>query len=89
MIVVDKRGKRIEEIINSGTDRPQKKAKEKELSSNIEKNINLLKDIIGFSDDVVFRFFRLGNKLGIKAVIIFIDGLVDNRLSMRVFYSHY
>ncbi|WP_230868197.1 spore germination protein [Iocasia frigidifontis] len=79
MIVVDKRGKRIEEIINSGTDRPQKKAKEKELSSNIEKNINLLKDIIGFSDDVVFRFFRLGNKLGIKAIIIFIDGLVDKQ----------
>lgn len=71
---------RIKEIINSGTDNPGEKAQEKKLSKKLKENLQLIEDIIGLSDDVVIRKFTLGNKLGIKAALIFIDGLIDKQV---------
>ncbi|MFW6288108.1 MAG: spore germination protein [bacterium] len=72
--------KRIEELISSGTDDIEKKTEVKKLKEKLEENLQLIDDIIGYSDDVVVRKFRLGNKLGIKAAIIFIDGLIDKQV---------
>ncbi|MFW6305872.1 MAG: spore germination protein [Bacillota bacterium] len=71
---------RIEEIISSGTDNTEKTINEKKLSTNLEENLKLIEDIIGYSDDVVIRKINLGSKLGIKAALVFIDGLIDKNV---------
>lgn len=71
---------RIEEILSNQTDNPEKKSKEEKTSKNLKENLKLIEDIIGFSDDVVVRKFHLGAKTGIKAAIIFIDGLIDKQV---------
>lgn len=71
---------RIKEIISSRTDNPEKKTLEKKLSKKLKENIHLVEDIIGFSDDLVIRKFTLGNRLGIEAALIFIDGLIDKQI---------
>ncbi|ACL68773.1 spore germination protein [Halothermothrix orenii] len=70
---------RIDEIISSNTDRPGEKTSKKKLTRDIKKNEKTIEDIIGFSDDVNFREFKLGKKLKIKATLIYIDSLVDKK----------
>lgn len=72
--------KRIDEIISNQSDNPGKKTKEGKTRKNLKENLKLIEDIIGFSDDIVIRKFQLGNKLGIKAALIFVDGLVDKQV---------
>ena len=72
--------KRVEEVISSRTDNPEKKSKERKLNNKLKENLKLIEDIIGFSDDVIIRKFKLGNRLGIKAALIFIDGLIDKQI---------
>jgi len=71
---------RVDEIISNQTDNPGKKVLNKSLSKKLQENLKLMEDIIGFSDDVVIRKFQLGDKLGIKAALIFIDGLIDKQV---------
>lgn len=51
-----------------------------EFSEDIETNLNPLKGIIGRSSDIIIRRFVFGPKKNIQAALIFIDGLIDNKL---------
>ncbi len=51
-----------------------------QLTNNLNKNLSLLQDILGHSNDVNIREFCFGNQGKIKALLIFIDGLVDARI---------
>lgn len=48
-----------------------------QLTTNLHKNLSLLQDILGNSSDVNIREFCFGNQGKTKALLIFIDGLVD------------
>lgn len=50
------------------------------MSKKLQENLEFIEDIIGFSDDVVIRKFQLGDRLAIKAALIFIDGLIDKQV---------
>lgn len=71
---------RIDEIISNQTDNPGEKARNRLLSKKLQENLEFIEDIIGFSDDVVIRKFQLGDRLAIKAALIFIDGLIDKQV---------
>lgn len=51
-----------------------------EFSQDLEKNINILKGIIGNSSDIIIRKFAFGSKKKIQAALIFIDGLINETL---------
>ena len=48
----------------------------RELTSNLENNLLMIKEIIGHSFDVVIRPFKIGH-IERKAAVIYVDGLVD------------
>lgn len=48
-----------------------------EISHDLRKNLNILKDIFGTSRDIIIREFAFGHKRQVKAALIFIDGLTD------------
>ena len=45
------------------------------LDKSLDKNAQLLKDLLGKSDDTIFREFYFGVKYQTKALVSFIDGL--------------
>jgi len=47
------------------------------LSRNLKQNLNILRNILGNSNDINIREFTFGDKGKINAALIFIDGLVD------------
>lgn len=47
------------------------------ISSSLEENIEVLKKLLGNSDDVILRRITIGNANRLSAVIIVVDGLVD------------
>jgi spore germination protein KA len=51
-----------------------------EFSQDLEKNLNTLKGIIGNSNDIIIRKFAFGSKKRIRAVLIFINGMIDTTL---------
>jgi len=51
--------------------------KEQVLRKNLKKNLSILKEILGESNDIIFREFVMGGKNKIPAAIIYLDGLVD------------
>ena len=53
------------------------KSSQSSLSHDLKKNLNILRDILGTSSDVVIREFAFGHKIQINGALIFIDGLVD------------
>lgn len=50
------------------------------IHQELESNITNLKNVLGKSDDVIFRDFKFGDKKQVKALICFIDGLGDKKL---------
>lgn len=53
---------------------------DRKLTTNVEK----LKKLLGTSDDVIFKEFKLGNKEKTKVFICYIDGLIDKSLLNEV-----
>lgn len=53
-------------------------------SDNLSKKLNYVTEITGKSDDVVIRPFSFGNKDGIAAAMIYVDGLVDDRALQKM-----
>jgi spore germination protein KA len=51
-----------------------------EFSQDLEKNVDMLKGIIGNSVDIVIRKFAFGSKKKTQAALIYIDGLIDKTL---------
>ncbi len=47
------------------------------LSKDLSENVDILKQLLGNSDDIIFRDFTIGNANELKAVLILVDGLVD------------
>jgi hypothetical protein len=50
---------------------------DQELSLDLDENVSRLREIIGGSDDIIFRHFRIGNASELPAVVVFIDGMVN------------
>ncbi|WP_406542423.1 spore germination protein [Clostridium ljungdahlii] len=59
------------------------------LSTSLEDNLNVLKNILGSSSDIIYREFSFGSKLQINAAIIFLDGMTEkatiNKLIIKPF----
>lgn len=76
---------------NSGIldENAEDKTEEIELSSNINQNVNILKNILGESDDIVYRTFSFGKSSEINAIIIFLKDMVKsseiNNIIMQLF----
>ncbi|MHC1684793.1 MAG: spore germination protein [Clostridiaceae bacterium] len=51
-----------------------------DLLTNINENINNIKNLMGISTDIIFREFTFGKDVKINAVLIFIDGLTEKIL---------
>ncbi|OAA92884.1 spore germination protein [Clostridium coskatii] len=47
------------------------------LSTSLEDNLNVLKNILGSSSDIIYRKFSFGSKLQINAAIIFLEGMTE------------
>jgi len=60
----------------------QDEAEEKKvvLTSNLEENIRMLSARLGRSPDINIRRLKLGSKKKLGAVVIFVDGLIDQQL---------
>lgn len=58
----------------------ESKNTEQELSSNLHENINHLKEVLGNSDDLIIREFKLGNPLQHKVASVYINGLTDKTI---------
>ncbi|SMC26960.1 spore germination protein KA [Clostridium acidisoli DSM 12555] len=56
------------------------KNKESTIYADIDINLNNLKKIIGKSDDIVFREFKISEHIGIRAFACFVEGLVDKEV---------
>ncbi len=59
----------------------KKTGEEKQKTQNkktLKENIDLIKDIMGESPDIVFRHFQISEDENLKACIVYIDGLVNN-----------
>lgn len=48
-----------------------------EISRDLRTNLNILKDIMGTSSDIIMREFAFGHQRQVKAAVVFIDGLTD------------
>lgn len=58
-------------------------AYDRPFSRGLQENIEILKKLMGNSDDVVFREFEIGTANQLPAVLVFIDGLVDKETIQR------
>ena len=67
---------------NSQNDSPEQKENDIKVSSSIDENINILKDIfhLPVNQDVIIREFKIARE--IEACVVFIDGMVD-----KVYYT--
>ncbi|GBF34545.1 spore germination protein GerKA [Desulfocucumis palustris] len=52
--------------------------KQMAVMSRLEDNLNLMKNIFGLNNDVVFRHFRLGAAEQTGAAVVYVDGMTDN-----------
>ncbi len=50
---------------------------EPELSFSLKDNLNILKKILGSSNDIIYREFSFGSKLQINAAVIFLEGMTE------------
>ncbi|KJS87212.1 MAG: spore gernimation protein KA [Peptococcaceae bacterium BICA1-8] len=56
----------------------QKKLSQPNLSQNLKENLKVLRNLLGQSNDIVFREFSFGYEGKINAALIFLDGMTDN-----------
>jgi len=47
------------------------------ISPDLKQNIKTLKDILGISDDIIFREFNFGCKKQVSGSLLFVDGMAD------------
>jgi spore germination protein KA len=52
---------------------------EQTVYSNIDANLNHLKNLLGTSNDVIYRLFNLTGKRNIRLAVIYVDGLADSK----------
>ena len=50
------------------------------LSKSLERNLQILREALGQSSDVIIRDMKIGTNSNVDAVVIYIDGLVDRDL---------
>lgn len=62
---------------NINEDDSIQKSSQDNLSQNLKKNLNTLRDILGTSSDIIIREFAFGHKGQISGALIFIEGLTD------------
>lgn len=60
---------------------PQSQAKQKSepIDLVLTDNIQKIKELLGNSDDIIMREIRIGKDGGIKACVVFTDGLIDSQ----------
>ena len=50
------------------------------LTKNLEKNLYILREVLGQSNDVIIRSVKIGSDRNVDAAVVFIDGLIDRNL---------
>lgn len=50
------------------------------LSKNLEESLNILRDNLGQSNDVIIRRVKIGSDRNVDAAVVYIDGLIDRNL---------
>lgn len=66
------------EKFNDGT--VEEKVLQPELSISLKENLNVLKSILGSSNDIIYREFSFGSNMQINAAIIFLEGMTEKNL---------
>jgi len=61
--------------INNGN--IEQKTLQSELSVSLKDNLNTLKNILGSSNDIIYREFSFGFKMQINAAVIFLEGMTE------------
>ncbi|URZ18703.1 spore germination protein [Clostridium felsineum] len=64
---------------NNNNSNPTFEKNELKLSSNLTKNINTLKNIMGLSSDIIYREFSFGSKMHFNAALIFLKGMTEKK----------
>ena len=67
----------VQEDLKVPPPRPIEDEQDQPLSIDLAENVDLLRQRVGASDDVVFRDFKINNICELKATLVFVDGLVD------------
>lgn len=49
----------------------------KNISKDIQKNLDYIKELLNNCDDLVVREIEVGEILSVKMAIVYIDGLID------------
>lgn len=55
----------------------EQKTSHPELSTSLKCNLDILKNILGSSNDIIYREFSFGSKMQINAAIIFLEGMTE------------
>ncbi|MPW25467.1 spore germination protein [Alkalibaculum sp. M08DMB] len=50
------------------------------LTSHLDENLNMLKNILGNSNDIIIKLLNIGNNHDYKGALVYIDGLVDKTM---------
>ncbi|GAB6099677.1 spore germination protein [Halanaerocella petrolearia] len=79
-MVWDKFKNKLHQMVNFNKKEVKEELGDQELTTNLKENKEILKKLIGESNDVVFREFNLAGKEEFPALLIYIDGLVNNDL---------
>lgn len=64
----------------SAGEEPQSSGVRTKFSAALDENLDLLRGIIGSSTDIVMRRFTIRAKKPVEAVILYLDGMIDNSL---------
>lgn len=64
---------------NNNNSNPTFEKNELKLSSNLTKNIDTLKNIMGLSSDIIYREFSFGSKMHFNAALIFLKGMTEKK----------
>lgn len=67
-----------EETLTRHLEQKMKPLEDWELSSELEENIELIRGMLGASDDLVVRRFSMGAKPEVRAALFYIDGLTNS-----------
>lgn len=59
------------------TESNENEALQPRLSSSLQDNLDLLRNILGSSMDIIYREFSFGSKMQINAAIIFLEGMTE------------
>ncbi|MEW6723304.1 MAG: spore germination protein [Bacillota bacterium] len=79
-----KRSRAGRRISPPGQDGPRAKLTgDEKVSGDLEKDVAGLKDVLGASDDIIFREFRLCGNGQLVATLVYVDGMVDKDLVQR------